>query len=358
MKLESKAKLEELSYILKVNRNTIVTVGVSSCSIPKGANDVYNALKEKFKDSKFIEVRPAGCNGICHAEPMVSVYVPGYVKPRVYEQVLADDIETMSFLAPLDTRQHPYNRHQKRLVTARCGIVNPETIGDYIRLDGYKALAKAIEKSPEDIIAEVEKSGLRGRGGAGFSAARKWKSCRAAHGTEKYLIANGHNGDPGAYSDRNLMESDPHSILEGMMIAAYAIGATDGIIYAESEFPLAISRLEKAIKDAREDGILGKGILGKQGFDFNIEIHKAAGVYVCGESTALMASIEGKVGEPRVKHIHTSESGVFEKPTTLNNVETLANVPVIISMGADNYSKIGTETSKGTKVFSLAGKIR
>lgn len=223
-------------------------------------------------------------------------------------------------------------------------------------LSVYESFEKAVEKGPEFVIEEVEKSQLRGRGGAGFLAAKKWKSCRKVSGSEKYLIANGHNGDPGSNSDRYLMTYHCHQLIEGMLIAAYAIGASKGIIYVEGEFQDSIRNLERAIKQAYDNNLLGKNILGK-GFDFDLKIFEAAGVYVCGESTALMRAIEGRVGEPRIKHIHTAEKGLFDKPTVLNNVETLINVPYIIDIGAKRYAETGTKTSKGTKVFSLIGDI-
>lgn len=226
-----------------------------------------------------------------------------------------------------------------------------KNLKDYGR---YHALEKAIERGQDFVIKEVEQANLRGRGGAGFPAAKKWKSCRNASGLEKYLIANGHNGDPSSNSDRYLMANHCHQLIEGMVIAAYAIGASKGIIYVEGEFQDSIKNLGKAIKKAYKNNLLGKNILGS-GFSFDLRIFEAAGVYVCGESTALMRAIEGRVGEPRLKHIHTAEKGVFDKPTVLNNVETLINVPHIINIGSEEYAKTGTEKSKGTKVFSLLG---
>lgn len=221
----------------------------------------------------------------------------------------------------------------------------------------YAALKKSLSQGQEFTLNEVEKSQLRGRGGAGFLAARKWKSCRKSQGSEKYLIANGHNGDPGSNSDRYLMAYHPHQLIEGMLLAGYAIGASNGIIYIEGKFQDAVKNLEESLKQAYENNLLGKNILSSQ-FNFDIKIFEAAGVYVCGESTALMRAIEGKTGEPRVKHVHTAEKGVFDKPTVLNNVETLINVPRIINMGGEEYAKTGTETSKGTKIFTLTGDTR
>ena len=209
---------------------------------------------------------------------------------------------------------------------------------------------------PEEIIEEVKRSGLRGRGGAGFSTGNKWESCRKSKGDRKFILCNADEGDPGAYMDRSVLEGDPHSVIEGMIIGAYAIGAHEGFIYVRDEYPLAIQKLRIALREAEEAGLLGENILGS-GFSLKINLFRGGGAFVCGESTALMASIEGKVGEPRAKHIHTTESGLWDKPSNLNNVETWNNVPVIISRGADWYSKIGTEGSKGTKVFSVVGKV-
>jgi NADH:ubiquinone oxidoreductase subunit F (NADH-binding)/Pyruvate/2-oxoacid:ferredoxin oxidoreductase delta subunit len=252
----------------------------------------------------------------------------------------------------------PFYSRQQRVVLRRCGEIDPLDIGDYVADGGYGALAKALTAmTPEAVLAEVEKSGLRGRGGGGYPTGRKWRSCRNARGAPKYVICNADEGDPGAFMDRGLIEADPHSVVEGMIIGAYAIGANDGYVYIRNEYPLAIVTLKAALAQAREFGLLGKNILGS-GFDFDIRVSRGGGAFVCGESTALMASIEGKPGEPRVKHTHTVESGLWEKPSNLNNVETWANVPLIIWNGADWFTRMGTEKSKGTKIFSLVGKIR
>ncbi|GAI84990.1 unnamed protein product, partial [marine sediment metagenome] len=233
----------------------------------------------------------------------------------------------------------------------------PTDIRDYLALGGYAALGKALSNmSPEGIIDEVKKSGLRGRGGGGFPASVKWETCRKAQGDTKYVICNCDEGDPGAFMDRSLMEGNPHSVLEGMIIGAYAIGSHEGYIYVRNEYPLAVKNARIAIEQAEKLGLLGKNILGS-GFDFSVKISRGGGAFVCGESTALMASLEGKVGEPRAKYVHTSEKGLWEQPTNLNNVETWANVPLIIKNGADWYGKIGSQGSKGTKIFSLVGKI-
>jgi NADH:ubiquinone oxidoreductase subunit F (NADH-binding)/Pyruvate/2-oxoacid:ferredoxin oxidoreductase delta subunit len=251
----------------------------------------------------------------------------------------------------------PFYKKQKRLVFGSNGIIDPTLIESYLAIGGYTALAKALsEMSSEGIIDEIKKAGLRGRGGGGFLAGTKWEGCRKAHGSPKYIIANGDEGDPGAYMDRSLMEGNPHSVVEGMIIGAYAIGASVGYIYVRNEYPLAVIHLTMAIESAREAGLLGKNILGSK-FSFDISINKGGGAFVCGESSALFASIEGRAGEPRAKYVHAVEKGLWDKPTVLNNVETWANVPLIINNGADWYNSIGTEKSKGTKIFSLVGKI-
>jgi NADH:ubiquinone oxidoreductase subunit F (NADH-binding) len=236
-------------------------------------------------------------------------------------------------------------------------MIDPESIEEYIAKGGYTALYKALKTmKPEEVIAEVETSGLRGRGGGGFPTGTKWLSCRRAKGDIKYVICNGDEGDPGAYMDRSLMEGDPHSVLEGMIIGAYAVGASEGFIYVRNEYPLAVANLQRAIGQAREAGFLGKNIFGT-GFNFDVKIGKGAGAFVCGESTALMASLEGKAGEPRAKYIHTVEHGLWDRPSNLNNVETWANVPAIIARGGKWFSEVGAKNSTGTKVFSLVGKI-
>ncbi len=256
-------------------------------------------------------------------------------------------------------------KKQRLLALRNRGIINPELIDEYIARDGYKATAKVLTRmTPKEVIDEMIASGLRGRGGGGFPTGIKWKTCRDAPGEPKYIVCNADEGDPGAYMDRSIIESDPHAVLEGMLIAAYAIGSHKGYIYIRHEYPLATDLLEKAIDAARGYGLLGKDILGR-GFDFDIRIHRGAGAFVCGESTALMASMEGRVGEPRAKYIHTVEHGLWDRPTNLNNVETYANVPSIILRGAEWFTTIGTGDvtknpwggSKGTKVFSLVGKV-
>ncbi|MDH5364760.1 MAG: SLBB domain-containing protein, partial [Dehalococcoidia bacterium] len=277
------------------------------------------------------------------------------VKGNIVDRLLYTDPNTGKKI----TYEHevPFYKKQKRLLLGDNSNIDPTLIEDYLALGGYAALSQALfEMSPEQIIEEVKKSGLRGRGGGGFPAGVKWESCRRAHGDTKYVLCNAEEGDPGAFVDRSLLEGNPHSILEGMIIGAYAIGAHQSYVYIRNDYHLALKNLITAIKQAEEYGFLGENILGS-GFDFSIRINRGGGAYICGESTALMASLEGKVGEPRAKYVHTVERGLWEQPTNLNNVETWANVPLIINNGADWYSKIGTDGSKGTKIFSLVGKI-
>jgi NADH:ubiquinone oxidoreductase subunit F (NADH-binding)/Pyruvate/2-oxoacid:ferredoxin oxidoreductase delta subunit len=246
---------------------------------------------------------------------------------------------------------------QERIVLAHNGVIDPKSIDDYIAVDGYAALARTLgTMTPEETLVEVERSGLRGRGGGGFPTGRKWRSCREAPGNPKYVICNGDEGDPGAFMDRSIMEGNPHSVLEGMCIGAYAIGSAHGYIYVRNEYPLAVEHLREAIAQARGTGLLGQNILGS-GFSFDIRINRGGGAFVCGESTALMASLEGKPGEPRAKYVHTVEQGLWDKPTNLNNAETWANVPAIINRGHEWFASIGTAGSKGTKVFSLVGEV-
>jgi NADH-quinone oxidoreductase subunit F len=285
----------------------------------------------------------------------VAEIVSETVKGKIVDRLLYTDSNTGKKI----TYEHevPFYKKQKRLLLGDNSNIDPTIIEDYLALGGYAALRKVLfEMSPEQIIEEVKKSGLRGRGGGGFPTGIKWETCRRAHGDTKYIICNCDEGDPGAFMDRSLMEGNPHSVLEGMIIGAYAVGGHQGYIYVRNEYPLAVRNAQIAIEQAEKYGLLGKNILGS-GFDFTVKISRGGGAFVCGESTALMASLEGKVGEPRAKYVHTVEKGLWEQPTNLNNVETWANVPLIIKNGADWYSKVGTEGSKGTKIFSLVGKI-
>ncbi|PIU51777.1 NADH-quinone oxidoreductase subunit F, partial [Candidatus Desantisbacteria bacterium CG07_land_8_20_14_0_80_39_15] len=341
-----------------------------------GSKNVAESLKqeiEKQRLSEKVKIKTTGCHGFCERGPIVVIRPTGIfyqkVKPEDAHEIVnrtvmnGELIEHLLYVEPgtekkvIYEKDVPFYKKQNRIVSGNNGSIDPADIEDYIRIGGYSALPKTLFKmSPEEIIEEIKKSGLMGRGGGGFPTGVKWESCREAHGEPKYVLCNAEEGNPGAFMDRSLLEGNPHSVLEGMIIGAYAIGSNEGYIYVRMEYPLAVERLKIAIAQAEEYGLLGKNILGS-GLDFTIKINRGGGAFVCGESTALMASIEGKVGEPRTKYIHTVESGLWEKPSNLNNVKTWANVPLIINKGAEWYSKIGTTKSKGTKIFSLVGKI-
>jgi len=320
-----------------------------------------------------IQAKCVGCHGFCERGPIV-VVEPGEIfyqrveEPdvaeifretvlggRVVERLLYEDPATGVKATTAD--EIPFYQAQQRIVLAQNGVIDPKSIADYISSGGYSALAKALSSmTPEDVLGEVQTSGLRGRGGGGFPTGRKWKSCRDAPGRPKYVICNGDEGDPGAFMDRSIMEGNPHAVIEGMIVGAYAIGSDQGYIYVRNEYPLAVEHLKEAIEKARGAGLLGENILGS-GFSFDIRINRGGGAFVCGESTALMASLEGRPGEPRAKYVHTVESGLWDKPTNLNNAETWANVPAIVNNGGEWFASIGTEKSKGTKVFSLVGEV-
>jgi NADH-quinone oxidoreductase subunit F len=287
-------------------------------------------------------------------EDVPEIVALSVAKDGIIERLLYEEPKTGRKITAED--DVPFYRKQQRLILGSNALLDPASIEDYIALGGYSALARALTMAPETVIEEVARSGLRGRGGAGFPTGAKWKSTRHAPGAAKYVICNADEGDPGAYMDRSLMEGNPHSVLEGMIIGAYAIGAHEAFVYIRNEYPLAVKNTELALRQAGDYGLLGENILGS-GFDLSLRINRGGGAFVCGESTALMASLEGKVGEPRAKYVHTSEKGLWDQPTNLNNVETWANVPLIINRGAEWYRTIGTAGSKGTKIFSLVGKI-
>ncbi|MGC8926804.1 MAG: NADH-ubiquinone oxidoreductase-F iron-sulfur binding region domain-containing protein [Myxococcota bacterium] len=347
--------------------------------ISSGALKVLEKLKSALKNeglSERVKVIETGCHGFCERGPIVvfgenDIFYQMVGKRNIdadvtalIETVKAEKIaENLLYPDPNDkkkkfvaTREIPFYSAQQKIVLALNGYIDPESIDDYIAYGGYRALYKALKMDPEEIVDWVDKSGLRGRGGGGFRTGRKWRSCRNAHGNPKYVVANGDEGDPGAFMDRSLMEGNPHAIIEGMIIGAYAIGSNEGYIYVRDEYPLAVRRLTKAIEDARALGLLGDNIFGT-GFKFDIRIFRGGGAFVCGESTALMQSLEGKIGEPRAKYIHTVERGLWDKPTNLNNVETWACVPLIINNGWEWFANIGTKNSTGTKIFSLVGKV-
>lgn len=354
-------------------REIEILVGLATCGIAAGGNSVYDTFRRLIQEHGLQNVNliKVGCIGSCYCEPTVQVHVPGYapvcygyVNEEVAEKIMAEHIlngvPLASNIVPIgfsSTDPIGAKKRQLRIALRNCGLIDPENINEYIAFDGYEALAKVLhEHSPEEVISIMRDSGLRGRGGGGFPTGIKWQATATQNSDEKYMICNADEGDPGAYMDRSLLEGDPHSVLEGMLIGGYATGASHGIIYIRAEYPLAIDRLTTAIAQARDAGLLGNHILGSS-FSFDIEIRLGAGAFVCGEETALIHSVEGKRGEPTKKPPFPSEEGYLKKPTTVNNVETLANVPVIILKGAPWFSRIGVGKSKGTKVFALVGKV-
>ena len=362
---------------LRKDENEIrIVVGMATCGIAAGAGPVMDELKAEVEKRGLtnVSVIRTGCIGLCRLEPIVEVDVPGkekvtYVKmtPDKVAKIVTEHIENGNPVAEytvgegkdgvVSLNQIEFYKKQLRIALRNCGIIDPENIDEYIAFDGYKALATVLtEKKPQDVIDVVKESGLRGRGGGGFPTGMKWQFTANAVGDEKYVACNADEGDPGAFMDRSVLEGDPHSVIEAMTIAAYAIGGHQGYIYIRAEYPLAVKRLEIAMAQAREYGLLGKDILGT-GFDFDLELRLGAGAFVCGEETALMTSIEGKRGEPRPRPPFPANQGLWAKPTLLNNVETYANICQIILKGADWFKGIGTEKSKGTKVFALGGKI-
>ena len=342
-----------------------------------GTDEVKDALEKEISQNGLkekVDLKVTGCHGFCEKGPIMVIHPEG----TFYSQVKVEDVpeivaetlvnkqlvERLIYKDPVSKQkisreaEVPFYSHQHRLIFGNNGLIDPTNIDDYIAMEGYSALPKTLfSMSPEEVIDTIKKSGLRGRGGGGFPTGIKWDSCRKAHGEPKYVMCNADEGDPGAYMDRSLLEGNPHSVLEGMVIGAYAIGSNEGFIYVRNEYPLAVKNIDIAIKQAEDCGLLGEDILGS-GFDFKVKISRGGGAFVCGESSALMRSLAGKVGRPRAKYVHTVEKGYQDLPSTLNNVETWANVPLIISKGADYYASIGTEKSKGTKIFSLVGKVK
>jgi len=378
-RLEDPSQLENLRRSILQKRDPsrpCITVCAGTGCRASGAEAVIDAFKDEIERREIqldMELKETGCHGFCERGPLV------VIRPQkiFYQRVKAEDvpeiisetvlkgniIERSLYVDPATNEKIiyepdvPFYKRQTRTIFGANGEIDPTEIEDYIAIGGYRALAKALfQMSPEEVIEEIKTSGLRGRGGGGFPTGRKWESCRNAKGDIKYVICNADEGDPGAYQDRSLLEGNPHSVLEGMIIGAYAIGAHEGYIYVRNEYPLAVSTIRTAIQRATEYGLLGENILGS-GFDFTVRINRGGGAFVCGESSALMASLEGKIGEPRAKYIHMSEKGLWDNPSLLNNVKTWANVPLIINKGGEWYSQIGTERSKGTMIFSLVGKI-
>ena len=349
--------------------------GCTSSGSVKIQEEFEKQLKEKGLENE-VKVVPTGCFGLCALGPIIIVYPEGafysmvqvedvkeiveehilkgrMVKRLLYEETVQEENDTIKSLMETD-----FYKKQMRIALRNCGVINPENIEEYIAVDGYQALGKVLtEMTPEQVVEVIKDSGLRGRGGGGFSTGMKWMFTANAQGDQKYVACNADEGDPGAFMDRSILEGDPHTIIEAMAIAAYAVGADQGYVYIRAEYPIAVNRLQIAINQAREAGLLGKNIFGTD-FNFDMELRLGAGAFVCGEETALLNSIEGKRGEPRPRPPFPAVKGLFQKPTLLNNVETYANIPVIINNGAEWFKNIGTEKSKGTKVFALGGKIK
>jgi len=357
------------------NKARIVICSGTGCLAYK-SEKVIGAFRSEIKKQGLqnkVDVRTTGCPGFCERGPIVVIQPEGifYQKVGIEDvgEIVAETVlnkRVIDRLLYIDSRTGqkvvfekdvPFYKKQKRILLENNSLIDPTKIEDYIAIGGYSSLRKALfEMKPEQVIDAIRQSGLRGRGGAGFPTGIKWESCRQAKGDMRYVVCNADEGDPGAFANRSLLEGNPHSVIEGMVIGAYAVGSSEGFVYVRNEYPMAVTNVGVAIDQARTLGFLGNGILGS-GFDFDIKVRRGGGAFVCGESTALMASLEGKIGEPRAKYVHTIERGLWNRPTLLNNVETWANVPLIISNGADWFSGIGTEKSKGTKIFSLVGKI-
>jgi NADH-quinone oxidoreductase subunit F/NADP-reducing hydrogenase subunit HndC len=368
----SKLKPEDLERIAGPSAGGItkITVHMGTCGIAAGAEKIKDLLLAHISEKEPADVvlSTSGCAGLCSREPMMTVERRGEAPVR-YVDLTGDKIRKIFDTHVLggnvveecvlpEVAEIGFFGKQQPIVLKNRGLIDPGNIDEYIARNGYRGMAKALTTmKPEDIIGEIKDSGLRGRGGAGFPTGKKWELCRKTHSDIRYIICNGDEGDPGAYMDRSIIESDPHAVVEGMVIGAKAIGASHGYVYLRSEYPLALRQLEQATEDAREYGLLGDDILGT-GFNFDISIHRGAGAFVCGEETSLIASLEGRPPEPKIRPPFPVESGVWGKPTAINNVETWASVPQIILNGAAWYSDIGTETSKGTKVFSVVGNVK
>lgn len=360
--------LEELNAIAEKERAARKPICIRCCMsagcLSSQSDEIKKTLEKSVAEKQLgdrVELRRVGCMGLCGQGPLVRVEPEGVIYERVTPENATTIVDALiggtTDLARCDPTQ-PFFSRQVPVVTARSGSIDPERIEDYIEAGGYRALHSAIlEMQPGQILEAIIQSGLRGRGGGGYPTGLKWATVAKSKGERKYVICNGDEGDPGAFMDRSVLESDPHAVLEGMAIAGYAIGARYGYLYVRAEYPLAISRLQVAIRQAREHGLLGEGIF-ESTFNFNVEIRIGAGAFVCGEETALMASIEGRRGQPRPRPPFPAESGLWGSPTLINNVETFANIAPIINRGADWYAGVGTAKSKGTKVFALTGKIR
>ena len=378
-RLKSAADLEQARQKILSKRDPTkpcVTICSGTGCHALGSDRVYEALVSEISKNglrRRVNVRRTGCHGFCERGPIIVIFPDEIcylgVKPEDVPEIIS---ATLSGNRPIDRLLYedddgkkiahegeiPFYKYQRRIVFGSNRLIDPKNIDDYIALGGYSALGKVLfEMSPEEVLDTVKRANLRGRGGGGFPAGDKWETTRNTPGDIKYVIVNADEGDPGAFMDRSLLEGNPHSVLEGLIIGAYAIGSHEGFVYVRQEYPLAVSNLSLALSQARKYGLLGKNILGS-GFHFDVTIHRGAGAFISGESSALMTAIEGMVGEPRPKYIRTAVSGVWERPSNLNNVETWANVPLIINRGADWFTSIGTDGSKGTKIFSLVGKVK
>ena len=378
-RIKTPAELEEFRKTILSKRDPnkpCITLCSGSACHASGSREVAARLEEEIEQQGLrdeVDVRKTGCHGFCERGPIIVIRPEEIcyfqIKPEDVPEIVSQTIkekkviERLLYTDPVTNEkivhesEIPFYKNQGRIVFASNVSVDPKNIDDYLALGGYSALAKALSKmSPEQVLEEIKKANLRGRGGGGFPAGIKWEGTRKAASDVKYVIVNADEGDPGAYMDRSLLEGNPHAVLEGLTIGAYTVGSHEGYIYVRQEYPLAVENVNLAIEKAEEYGFLGKNILGS-GFDFSVKVHRGAGAFVCGESTALMTALEGRAGEPRPKYIRSNIVGLWGKPSVLNNVETWANVPLIINNGADWFTRFGTESSKGTKIFSLVGKI-
>jgi len=375
-----KNKYQSLYGKLKYTTQEVPTIfiGMGTCGLASGADKVKKAIEEELvKQNLNVQIVSTGCIGYCTREPIVDVKLPNgerisycEVQPKdvpdlIKNTIIEGGIHKKKLLGTFGTgsesvpniNEVPFFKRQQKIVLENCGVINPDSIDEYIAAGGFKAFDKALRlMSPVKVVEEIKESGLRGRGGGGFSTGMKWEMAHNKSADQKYIVCNADEGDPGAFMDRSILESDPYRVIEGMMIGAYAIGASYGYIYCRAEYPLAIQRLNAALDKCREYGLLGKNILNSD-FEFDLKIKKGAGAFVCGEETALLASIEGKRGMPRPRPPYPSDAGLWGKPTIINNVETFANIQSIINNGAHWFSNIGTKSSKGTKVFALSGKV-
>jgi NADH:ubiquinone oxidoreductase subunit F (NADH-binding)/(2Fe-2S) ferredoxin len=373
---ELKALWTDILSKRDLNKACIAVCTGTGC-LALGATKVVAALREEIKkqglETKVVDIRETGCPGFCERGPLIVIYPEEIcylqVKPEDAEEIISQTIcgkkivdrllyvDSTSGEKTVRESEIPFYKHQLRLLLGNNIKIDPKRIEDYLAVGGYAALAKTLfDLTPEQVIAQVKDSGLRGRGGAGFPAGMKWEFARKSPGATKYVVVNADEGDPGAFMDRALLEGNPHSIIEGLTIGAYAIGAHEGYVYVRQEYPLAVENVTLAIAQAEEHGFLGSNILGS-GFDFSVKVHRGAGAFVCGEETALLASLEGKPGEPRPRPPYPAVKGLWDRPTNINNVETWANVPLIVNSGAESFASVGTEGSKGTKIFSLVGKV-